>query len=34
MTARYPLYADLLARYTSPDFKPQIVRDPALGADG
>lgn len=30
MTARPELYADLLARYIKPDFKPQIIRDPAL----
>lgn len=31
LTARYPMYRDLLVRYTDPGFKPQIVRDPALG---
>jgi beta-ureidopropionase len=30
MTARYPMYADMLDRYTQPDFKPQVIRDPAL----
>jgi beta-ureidopropionase len=30
MTARYPLYADLLARYVQPGFMPQLVRDAAL----
>lgn len=30
MTARYELYADLFARYIRPDFKPQIIADPAL----
>lgn len=36
MTARYPLYAALLARYVSPGFGVQVVRDPAMvgGADG
>ena len=32
MTARYEMYADLLQRYTQPDFKPQIVKDPSLAA--
>lgn len=32
MTARYDLYADLLQRYTQPDFKPQIIKDPSLAA--
>lgn len=31
LTARYPLYRDLLTRYTDPGFRPQVVRDPALG---
>ena len=30
MTARYPMYRDLLQRYCEPGFKPQLVRDPAL----
>ncbi|KXZ53165.1 hypothetical protein GPECTOR_7g1057 [Gonium pectorale] len=30
MTARYDMYADFFARYVRPDFKPQILRDPAL----
>jgi hypothetical protein len=30
MTARYPLYADLLAAYTRPDYAPQIIKDPSL----
>jgi beta-ureidopropionase len=33
MTARYPLYRDLLQRYCEPGFKPQLVRDPTLAAD-
>jgi len=32
MTARYPLYADGLARYVKHDFVPQIIRDPALSS--
>jgi beta-ureidopropionase len=32
MTARYELYADLLQRYTQPDFKPQVIKDPSLAA--
>jgi hypothetical protein len=32
MTARYDLYAQLLARYVRPDFVPQVVRDPSLAA--
>jgi beta-ureidopropionase len=32
MTARYDMYARLLARYVQPDFEPQIVRDPSLAA--
>ncbi|KAJ9524672.1 hypothetical protein QJQ45_024240, partial [Haematococcus lacustris] len=30
MTARYEMYADFFARYVKPDFKPQVIRDPAL----
>ena len=30
MTARYKMYAELLARYVDAGFKPQIVRDPSL----
>ena len=30
MTARYEVYADLLAKYLKPDFKPQVVSDPML----
>jgi hypothetical protein len=30
MTARYEMYADLLAQYVKPDFQPQIVKDPSL----
>ncbi|CAL9244825.1 unnamed protein product [Arabidopsis halleri] len=30
MTARYEVYADLLAKYIKPDFKPQVVSDPLL----
>ena len=30
MTARYPLYRDLLSRFCQPGFQPQVVRDPAL----
>lgn len=30
MTARYDMYAQLLTDVTSPDFKPQRVRDPSL----
>eukprot|EP01027_Heterolobosea_sp_BB2_P025860 GEZU01039699.1.p1 GENE.GEZU01039699.1~~GEZU01039699.1.p1 ORF type:complete len:423 (+),score=136.56 GEZU01039699.1:86-1270(+) len=29
-TARFDMYADKLAKFLSPDYKPQIVRDPAL----
>jgi beta-ureidopropionase len=29
MTARYEMYAELLAKYVRPDFVPQVVRDPA-----
>jgi len=31
MTARYPMYRDLLAAYTQPGFEPQVVRDPEAG---
>lgn len=30
MTARYELYAEMLARYVTPDYQPQIVSDPLL----
>ncbi|GAB4820564.1 hypothetical protein N2152v2_007610 [Parachlorella kessleri] len=30
MTARYEMYADLLARYTALDYKPQVIKDPSL----
>lgn len=30
MTARYEMYADLLARYVKPDFEPQVISDPLL----
>ncbi|KAI3895822.1 hypothetical protein MKW98_025613 [Papaver atlanticum] len=30
MTARYDLYADMLAHYVKPDFAPQIITDPLL----
>ncbi|XP_057976188.1 beta-ureidopropionase [Malania oleifera] len=30
MTARYELYAEMLARYVKPDFEPQLVSDPSL----
>ncbi|KAI9086101.1 hypothetical protein K1719_031934 [Acacia pycnantha] len=30
MTARYDLYADLLAHYLKPDFDPQVISDPLL----
>lgn len=30
MTARYELYAEMLARYVHPDFQPQIVTDPLI----
>ncbi|XP_057787966.1 beta-ureidopropionase [Salvia miltiorrhiza] len=30
MTARYEIYADLLARYVKPYFEPQIISDPLL----
>lgn len=32
MTARYELYADLLQRFTQPDFKQQVIKDPSLAA--
>ena len=30
MTARYPYYADFLANYIKPDFKPHVIKDPEL----
>lgn len=30
MTARYDVYADMLAHYVKPDFAPQIITDPLL----
>ncbi|CAN4092501.1 unnamed protein product [Withania somnifera] len=30
MTARYEVYADLLARYVKEDFEPQVISDPLL----
>ncbi|XP_074275795.1 beta-ureidopropionase [Silene latifolia] len=30
MTARYELYAEMLARYVRPDFQPQVTSDPLL----
>ena len=27
MTARYPDYADLLAKYIKPNFEPQVIKD-------
>ncbi|XP_059446300.1 beta-ureidopropionase-like isoform X1 [Corylus avellana] len=30
MTARYEVYAELLANYLKPDFKPQVISDPLL----
>lgn len=33
MTARYPLYAGLLARYVQPGFKPQVVGGEGGGDD-
>ncbi|XP_030944887.1 beta-ureidopropionase [Quercus lobata] len=30
MTARYELYAELLAHYLKPDFEPQVISDPLL----
>lgn len=30
MTARYELYADQLAQYIRPRFKPQVIKDPSL----
>jgi len=30
MTARYPMYAEALANYCKPDFKPQVIADPSL----
>ena len=32
MTARYDMYARLLADYTAHGYKPQVVRDPSLPA--
>jgi hypothetical protein len=34
MTARPELYAELLGRYVSPNFVPQIIRDPSLPQSG
>ena len=34
MTARYEMYAQLLARYTSPGFQPQVVEDTGRAAAG
>ncbi|TMW99270.1 hypothetical protein EJD97_002818 [Solanum chilense] len=34
MTARYDVYADLLARYVKPDFEPQVISDPLLHKSG
>jgi beta-ureidopropionase len=31
MTARLPMYAELLSRASQPEFVPQQIRDPALG---
>ena len=33
MTARYGLYADSLAAYVRPDFRPQIIRDTGIDND-
>ncbi|XP_022988797.1 beta-ureidopropionase isoform X2 [Cucurbita maxima] len=30
MTARYELYAEMLARYLKPEFEPQVISDPLL----
>lgn len=30
MTARYELYAEMLAQYLKPDFEPQVISDPLL----
>ncbi|XP_031284332.1 beta-ureidopropionase-like [Pistacia vera] len=30
MTARYELYAEMLAKYLKPDFEPQVISDPLL----
>ncbi|KAJ0077950.1 hypothetical protein Patl1_37114 [Pistacia atlantica] len=30
MTARYELYAEMLAKYRKPDFEPQVISDPLL----
>jgi beta-ureidopropionase len=32
ITGRHALYAELLNRYVSNDFKPQVIRDPAMNA--
>ncbi|KAL4421518.1 hypothetical protein ABPG75_010809 [Micractinium tetrahymenae] len=32
MCGRHDMYAELLARYVRPDFRPQVVRDPSLPA--
>jgi len=32
ITGRHALYAELLNRYVSNDFKPQVIRDPAMQA--
>eukprot|EP01018_Ginkgo_biloba_P015039 Gb_26372 [translate_table: standard] len=34
MTARYDMYAELLANYIKPEFKPQVVTDPLLVKEG
>ena len=30
MTARYDMYAKLLAEYIKPDYVPQTIKDPSL----
>lgn len=30
MTARYEMYAEQLAQYIRPRFKPQVIKDPSL----
>eukprot|EP00937_MAST-01D_sp_MAST-1D-sp2_P003455 g3455.t1 len=30
MTARFPMYAEFLTNYIKPDFKPQVIKDPAI----
>jgi len=30
MTARYPMYADFLSNFVTPDYQPQVIKDPAL----